>query len=310
MITRDSSLAFFINQLDNFDTALHEPLTSVTWSRDIKLRPGVSMANQSTTFTRGAFARAGTLGAAGKSWIGSGKRGSIPVAQVDGTPVTSPINIWAMEIAYTSVELERSQMIGQNLDNMQTSALVTSYNMDVDQMVYIGDTTLAQTGLVNSAEVGASNVAGGVWTGKNADEILFDVNDAIKAAWAASAYAVCPNVLGLPPTQYALIVGKKAGTDGAGGSILKYLEDNSMSLQVNGRALSIRPMKFLEAAGAGGTQRMIAYSDDQRHVRYNLAPVRRETPYYQGITFAAPYVAGLGCVEFIYPETAIYRDGI
>jgi len=59
MITRDSSLAFFVNQLDNFDTALHEPLTSVTWSRDIQLRPGISMANQSTTFTRGAFAREG-----------------------------------------------------------------------------------------------------------------------------------------------------------------------------------------------------------------------------------------------------------
>lgn len=315
MITRDSSLAFFVNQLDNFDTALHEPLTSVTWSRDIQLRPGISMANQSTTFTRGAFARAGSLSATGKSWIGSGKRGAIPVAQVDGTPVTSPINLWAMEIAYTSVELERSQMIGQNLDNMQTQALITSYNMDVDQMVYVGDDTLGIKGLVNSTEVGASNVAVGAstlttWISKTADEILFDVNDAIKAAWAASAYAVCPNVLGLPPTQYALIVGKKAGTDGAGGSILKYLEDNSMSLMVNGKPLSIRPMKFLEGAGALGAQRMIAYSDDQRHVRYNLAPVRRETPYYHGITFAAPYVAGLGCVEYIYPETAIYRDGI
>jgi len=315
MITRDSSLAFFINQLDNFDTALHEPLTSVTWSRDIKLRPGVSLANQSTTFTRGAFARAGTIGATGKSWVGSGKRGAIPSIQVDGTPVTSPINVWAMEIAYTSVELERSQLIGQNLDNMQTYALIESYNMDVDGMVYTGDSTLGITGLVNSAEVNASLVVAGAstltaWASKTADEILFDVNDAIKAAWARSAYAVCPNVLGLPPTEYALIVGKKAGTDGAGGSILKYLEDNSMALQVNGKALSIRPMKYLDAAGVDGKQRMIAYSDSERHVRYNLAPVRRETPYYQGITFAAPYVAGLGCVEYIYPETAIYRDGI
>lgn len=315
MITRDSSLAFFVNQLDNFDTALHEPLTSVTWSRDIKLRSGVSLGNQSTSFVRSAFGGNGSLTAQGKAWIGSGVKGAIAGVSVDGTPVTLPLNVWGREIAYTSVELERSQMIGQSLDDAQTKALITMYNMDVDQMVYIGDTTLGLKGLVNSTEVGASSVVAGAattktWITKTADEILFDVNDAIKAAWAASAYAVCPNVLLIPPTQYALIVGKKAGTDGAGGSILKYIEDNSMSLMINGVALSVRPCKYLVGIGGSSDDRMVAYNDSADRVRYPLAPIRRETPYFQGITFAAPYIAGLGAVEFIYPETAIYRDGI
>ena len=314
MITRDSSLAFFINQLDNWDTALHEPLTATWWSRDIKLRSGVSMANQSTSFVRAAFAGNGSLTAQGKAWIGSGVRGAIGGVSVDGTPVTLPLNIWGREIAYTSVELERSQMIGTNLDDAQTKALITMYNMDVDQMVYVGDTTLGLKGLVNSTEVTASTVATGaggyLWAQKTADEILLDINSAIEAAWAASAYAVCPNVLLIPPAQYALIVGKKAGTDGAGGSILKYIEDNSMSLMINGVALSVRPSKYLVDIGAGTSDRMVAYSDSVNHVRYPLVPIRREQAYYQGITFAAPYIAGLGAVEFVYPETAIYRDGI
>ena len=314
MITRDSSLAFFVNQLDAFDVALHEPLTSVTWSRDIKLRSGISLGNQSTSFVRSAFAGNGSLTAQGKAWLGSGTKGAISGVSVDGTPITLPLNVWGKEVAYTSVELERSQMIGQNLDDAQTKALITMYNMDVDQMVYIGDTTLGLKGLVNSTEVTASNVAAGAggvtWALKTADEILLDINDAIKAAWAASAYAVCPNVLLIPPTQYALIVGKKAGTDGAGGSILKYIEDNSMSLMINGTPLSVRPVKYLSDAGATSTARMVAYNDSADRVRYPLAPIRREQPYYQGITFAAPYIAGLGAVEFIYPETAIYRDGI
>lgn len=315
MITRDSSLAFFINQLDNFDTKLHEPLTSVTWSRDIKLRSGVSMANQSTSFVRGEFSGAGTLSATGKAWIGSGGRGALGQVSVDGVPVTLPLNIWGREISYTSIELERSQMTGMNIDDSQTKALITMYNMDIDEMVYIGDTTMGLKGLLNSTEVGASNVVAGAattltWATKTADEILFDVNDAIKAAWAASAYAVCPDTLLIPPTQYALIVGKKAGTDGAGGSILKYIEDNSMSLMINGRPLSVRPCKWCVGIGGSSTDRMVAYVNDESRVRYPLAPIRREQAYYQGITFSAPYVAGLGAVEFLYPETAIYRDGI
>jgi hypothetical protein len=55
---------------------------------------------------------------------------------------------------------------------------------------------------------------------------------------------------------------------------------------------------------------MVAYNDSELYVRYPLAPIVRQTPYYQGITFAAPYVAALGAVEFVYPETAIYQDGL
>lgn len=315
IITRDSSLAFFVNQLDNFDAKIHEPLASVTWSRDIKLRSGLSFADQSSSFIRGALGSVGTQSATGKSWINSGVRGAMPAVSVDGSLVTTPINLWGKEVSYTSIELERSQRAGGNLDDRQVSALQLMYNMDIDEMVYIGDTGTGLKGLCNSTEVSASSVVAGSatttpWPTKTADEILFDVNDALKAAWAASAYAVCPDVLLVPPTQYALIVGKKAGTDGAGGSILKYIEDNSMSLMINGRALSVRPCKYLAGLGYGPSDRMVAYNSSEQYVRYPLVPLRRETPYYSGITFSAPYVAGLGAVEFLYPETAIYRDGI
>ena len=71
MITRDSSLAFFVNQLDAFDAKIHEPLAAVTWSRDIKLRSGISLGNQSTSFVRGNFAHAGQQSAQGAHFIGS-----------------------------------------------------------------------------------------------------------------------------------------------------------------------------------------------------------------------------------------------
>ena len=55
---------------------------------------------------------------------------------------------------------------------------------------------------------------------------------------------------------------------------------------------------------------MVAYTNDESRVRFPMVPVRRETPYYQGIRFHAPYLWAFGEVEFVYPETVRYADGI
>jgi len=113
----------------------------------------------------------------------------------------------------------------------------------------------------------------------------------------------------LPPTQFAYISSQKVSTAG-NVSILQFLEDNSISLRVNGRKLDIQPVKWLTGRGASGADRMVAYINQEDKVRFPMVPVRRETPYYLGIKFNAPYIWAFGEVEFIYPETVVYRDGI
>jgi hypothetical protein len=152
-------------------------------------------------------------------------------------------------------------------------------------------------------------VTGGVWTTKTPDEILADVNEMIQTAWAASGYAVCPDKVLLPPQQFAYIAAQKVSTAG-NVSILTFLEDNSISLRVNGRKLDIQPVKWLDGRGASSSDRMVAYTNNEDRVRFPMVPIRRETPYYLGIKFNAPYIWAFGEVEFPYPETVIYRDGI
>jgi hypothetical protein len=55
---------------------------------------------------------------------------------------------------------------------------------------------------------------------------------------------------------------------------------------------------------------MVAYTNNEDRVRFPMVPIRRETPYYLGIKFNAPYIWAFGEVEFPYSETVIYRDGI
>lgn len=311
--TFDSTLAYFVNQLDNLDRRLYEPLYNVTWGRDINLRTGITMANESTSFIRQNIGGIGTQKADGKPWI-SPNTTTLPGVSINGERIVLPLRLLGQEISYTSVELERSQLLGQSVDTQKFDAMNIMYQMHTDEMIYVGDEGVGATGLVNSSLVASGSVVAGAstdteWSTKTPDEILKDVNDMIETAWEASGYAVCPDKLLLPPSQFAFIAGQKVGTAG-NNSILQFLEDNSISLRVNGRKLDVQPVKWLTGRGAGGSDRMVAYTNQEDKVRFPMVPVRRETPYYLGIKFNAPYIWGFGEVEFPYPETAIYRDGI
>lgn len=313
--TKDSSLAYFVNQLQNLDRTLHEPLVAVSWGRDIKLRPGLTMSNESSSFIRNSFAAPGTLQntTGNMPWV-SAETSAIPGVSVNGQMLTSPLRLLAREISYTSVELERSQLTGQPIDVQKLSAMNTLYQMNIDQMVYIGSSDVGATGLVNSADVTAGFVADGIsgsklWSQKTADEILADVNTLLDATWTASAVAVCPRNLRLPPTQFSYIASQKVSSAG-NVSILEFLKQNSIALAANGVPLDIQPVKWLTGRGVDSTNRMVAYTNELDYVRFPMVPIRRETAYYQGIRFAAPYIYAFGEMEFVYPETVRYADGI
>ena len=306
--TFDSTLAYFVNQLDNLDKKLYEPLYNVTWGRDINLRTGITMANESTSFIRSNIGAIGTQNAGGMPWI-SPNTTALPGVSINGERIVLPLRLLGQEVSYTSVELERSQLIGQPIDAQKFNALNILYQMNTDKMIYVGDDDVGATGLLNSADVTVGAVDGGTWATKTPDEILADVNDMISVAWAASGYAVCPGKVLLPPAQFAYISSQKVSTAG-NVSILTFLEDNSISLRVNGKKLEIQPVKWLTGRGVDGKDRMVAYTNEEDKVRFPMVPVRRETPYYLGIKFNAPYIWAFGEVEFPYPETVIYRDGI
>lgn len=317
--TRDSALSYFVNQLDNLDKRLYEPLVSTSWSRDIKLRAGVTMSQESTSFIRSAFSGPGSL-AVGSStsggnlpWI-SAETNAIVGVDVNGQRIVTPLRLLARELTYTSVELERSQLTGQPIDLQKMDAMNQLYQMNTDQMVYIGSTDVSATGLLNNASVTNTQVALGanasrLWSLKTPDEILTDVNTLLQSTWSASAFAICPDSLLLPPAQFAQIASSKVSSAG-NVSTLEFLKLNSIALSVNGRPLNIQPVKWQTGRGTGGADQMTAYTNDESRVRFPMVPVRRETAYYSGIRYTAPYLWAFGEIEFVYPETIQYAYGI
>jgi hypothetical protein len=311
--TIDSSGAFLIGELERLDQKLHEPLVSVTWSRDIDLRSDVSIADEVSSFTNSSFAAAGGNSPNGKAWIGK-DASAITGLALDIGKTANPLTLWGMQIGWTIPELESAQKLGRPVDQQKFAGMNLKWNMDADEQVYIGDTGLGVYGLVNNPAVSASNVpngAGGTatWATKTPAEILKDVNAILNDTWAAAGYAVCPDRLLLPPVQYSYLISQTVSTAG-NISILEYVRMNSLSNSINGRPLEIAPLKWLTGRGASGADRMVAYTKDENRVRFPLVPLQRTPLEYRDLRQLTTYFGRMGVVEFVYPETVAYRDGI
>lgn len=320
-MTIDSTGAFYIGELERLDQTLHQPLAAVTWGRDIDLREDVSMADEASSYTNSTFAAAGGINSSGKNFIGKNTN-AIPGMGVDIGKTAQPLHLWAMELGYTIPELLSAQKLGRPIDEQKFAGMQLKWQMDIDEMVYIGDTGLGVYGLVNSiAKVTTGfvdNNAGGTstkWINKTPAEILKDVNALITAAWAAAGYAVCPTKLLLPPSQFAYITSQTVSTAGTA-SILRYLEDNCITLSITGKKLDIQPLKWLAGRGEqtgsplAATDRMVVYTQDKTRVRFPMVPLQRTPLEYRSIYHLTTYFGKLGQLEIVYPETMMYADGI
>lgn len=306
--TIDSSGAFLVGELERLDQRLNMPLADVTWSRDVDLRSDVSIADEISSFTNSSFAAAGGPSPNGKSWVGKNTDAIAGIA-LDIGKTAQPLTLWAMQLGWTLPELESAMKVGRPVDVQKYNGLQLKYNMDVDEQVYIGDAQLGVEGLVNSSKVSATNVPGAVWDSKTPQQILDDVNLILNNAWVASGFAVVPDKLLLPPVQFSRLVSRVV-SDAGNISLLEFLKANSLSNAQNGRPLDIQPLKWLTGRGAAGSNRMVAYTQDENRVRFPLVPLQRTPVEYRDLRQLTTYFGRLGVVEFVYPETLAYADGI
>lgn len=306
--TVDSTGAFLVGELERLDQTLNAPLVSYTWTRDIQLREDVSIADDISSWTNTSFAAAGSgANPNGKNWVGKDST-AIAGVNVNIDKDGNPLNLWGMELGWTIIELQAAQQVGRPIDTQKYEGMQLKWQMDNDEQVYIGDSALNLKGLLNLTGVALNN-APKTWAASTNDEILDSVNSILTDAWKASAYSVVPTELRVPPEQYALLASRKVSEAG-NMSLLTYLSTNTIAFHNNGMPLEIKAIKWLKGRGVGGKDRMIAYTNDKKYVRYPLVALRSIPIQYRGLYQLVTYYGKLGAIEPIYRETIAYIDGI
>lgn len=308
-----TGMAFLEGELEKRDPKIREPLTSVTWPRDIVAETGGGWVD----FTSTMNVDYATSGANDGSLVG-GATDVITTVQANVNKDIFRVFTWAQAMKIPFVDSQKFQTIGRSIDSILDKGIRLNYNKSIDQLVYQGFKNVGITGLVNDDNVVSSlapNGASGdtLWSSKTVDEILWDINKALVEAWAASEYdesAIANHIL-LPPAKYAYIQSTRIGTSGDE-SILSYILKNNLAAN-QGKSLTIVPCRWCTGAGTGGKDRMVVYVNDKDFLYFDLpVPLTRAMTQPVALQFAyvTIYAAQMGQIKWMYYQPARYVDGI
>lgn len=316
-----SGLAFLTGELEKRDPKLHEPLTSVTWMRDIVADTGGGwLEHTSNLFVDYATTGSGTSGIVGS------ETNDIPVMQANITKDNFKVFSWANILRVPFVGQQYMNKVGRSLDDILDKGIKLNWNKDIDTVVYEGFPELDVFGLVNNPAVVAelAPVRAGVeeanadpedrqWKNKTADEILDDINSLINETWMSSEYDLTgmANHILIDPVNYAHITSRKVSEAG-NVSVLTYILENNIAKN-QGREIFIAPSRWCAGAGTGRTNRMVAYVNDVDRVKIDLPVTLSRVmtqPVVQQLAYLTAYAGQIGQVKFLYTQCARYMDGI
>jgi len=236
---------------------------------------------------------------------------NVPIAEIGTEKVTVAVELGATGYEYSDEELRQAIQLNRDLVNGKANTARRAYEELAQRTAMVGDTTHNLPGFINNTNVTVATVvdpgAGTTWAVKTPAQILFDINDFMGDIFVDTLQVERANTLLLPTSQWNYIAGT-ARSDNSDSTILQWLIANSPYLSSDA---DIRPVTELAGAGAGGLNRMMAYDKDMDKVVMHVPmPLRFSEPQRKGRGFEIPGEFKIGGVEFRYPGSARYADGI
>lgn len=305
-------LAYLQSQLQKLDPKVREPLTSVTWFRDIPIEDGGGWVD----FTSNDFVNYGVAGP-NQYGLSGNATSQIPVVSADLQRDIYRVANWQNIVKIPMIDQFKAQSIGRSLSDLLDKGVRLNWNKSLDLIAYQG--WLGYPGLVNNSNITAGTVANGgsgtQWTTKTPAQILTDINTLLVATLSASQYDLTgmgANIL-IPWSQYGYITTQPV-TAAGNQSILTYLEQNNIASKM-GVEFSILPLRWCSGAGSGSTDRMIGYARNRDRLQMDITvPASRfmTLPVLSSDTaaYVTLYAGQIGVLKILYYTSIQYADGI
>lgn len=299
--------AFFLRQLEAVDQQTYEVRYPALRARSlIPTQPNIP--DWARVYTWREYDKFGTA-----KFIAN-TADDLPRADAKGAEASKIIKPLGASYGYDIFEVKAAAAMGTPLDAMKANACRYAIENKVDSVLALGDTKHNLQGLLSltsttSFTVGTKQAGGLTWgtlAAPNAtgDEVAADLMgivsnlvDATKGLWARFKIV-------LPIKQYNYAAQKRLGSN-SDTTALRFALDNSPFIE------SIEPWYRCSGAGAGATDRMVAYPLDPMvlagivPMEYTPMPVQQENLEY--IINAIATCAG---VVARYPVAISYGDGI
>ncbi len=301
--TNDDGVAFLTGQLEYVEGKIY----AVKY-RDIRYPQIVPTSSEAGPWAESITYE--SIDSRGTAQFLASKGLDIPLVDVSAARSTVGVHHAALGFEYSMQELRVSSQLGRQIDARRGMAVRRGVEELAQSVCFLGDVDHGLPGFLNNAAIPQSSVAGGVWSAKNADAVLLDVNTLIGGIWDTSKTIELVNTLLLPPDQFQDVTTRRLGSVNDT-TILDYIRMKNLYTAQTGSALDIQPLSELDGLGAGSTQRMVAYRKDPEVLTFHFPmPLQFLPPQPKGLGFLVPGEFRLSGCEVRYPLACGFSDGI
>lgn len=253
----------------------------------------------------------------------SGYAKDIPLADVSADMQTKTFQLAAIGYQWNIEEVNTAFQVGASLPDRRARAARLAYTKFMFDLTLFGSAEKGLGGLTNYSGVTTTTAANdgtgavtywvdedGVGT-KTPAQIVRDINLALQGIALASFETEMADTILLPVEAYNYIAGTPYSATTME-TILSFIGRTNIYTMTTGRPLTIRAIRELGTAGAGGTGRMVAYKNDQDYVKLHLPMPHQFLPVYQDgpLNWTVPGIFRTGGIELLTTVAFRYVDGI
>ncbi len=204
----------------------------------------------------------------------------------------------------TQEDLLRSQMAGGTpIDNRRQRAAVNSIGRLLDKIAALGDAASGIKGLLTHDQVPVI-AATGAWAGLTPTQIVTELHRLEDTVWSSTNELNQPDTLILPTAQMQLIRRTYMGVDNTQTVLQRFLQNAAF-------IRNIESWHRAATAGVGGVARAMAYKRDPAMLQMAFpVPLRQLPAQPRNLALLTPMFSKIGGLEFYYPKSALYMDGI
>lgn len=203
----------------------------------------------------------------------------------------------------TMEDIERAAMSGSSIQSRRQRAALNSVARKLDTIAALGETLSGLKGFCNHDQVPVI-AATGTWTGLTATQLVAELHRMEDKVWSDTKEIHEPDTLVLPTAQFQLINRTYMSTDNDMTVAKRFLANAS-------HIKNIQSWSKLATAGVSNVARAVCYKKDPECVQIALpVPVRELPPQAKNLAMLVPMFAKIGGVEWYYPKSACYMDGL
>jgi hypothetical protein len=210
---------------------------------------------------------------------------------------------------YSKNEILQARQTGVSLDRERAISCKRAIDEEQDDIIWNGNTTYNIQGFIDYPGFSSytiPNGAGGTadWASKTPDEILADMNGIVTTIISTTNGIEQPDTMIMPIDQWRDISTRRL-SDSDSETVLSFF------LKTNGIIRTVDWAVELNAAGVGGTDRMMVYPKSPDYFRVEIPMMYKEEPPQQkGKEFEVVAEQRTAGILVYYPLAFAYADGI